>query len=445
MIKYFFLILISFSIPLIKPENIIELKFEENSLNGQQIINICVGKKDQCVDLVLDINSGHTFVQSINNPMSDIEKINEKSSNIEILSKNEILRFINQKTINSNLIQSSIFIKKEEIKNIKYHSAIESKDFGFINGIFGLGYSTDLKESEINILTQLKETKQIDNKSYYIKYTEYQKGLLKLGFIPDFVDDYEKTGYCENELTFFGEWGCNIKGILIGNNTYDEHMIKVEDQRFIFDYNSPKNLFPISYLLKLEKEYFGIYIKRGDCFFGFKNEYYTFTCNNKEIKSLSDLIIITEYWAINFPTKELFTYNIVDKEYEFNFYGKDDNDFFVFGIPLLKEMELAFFLDREEMYFTSSNKMRLIPIKKRTPPEKPIKPKKKDNENKSDNSHIDEDFSFLKGIIKFLIIFIIILIILYLGLLIMRQCRKKNYVDPNFFHKVGSELLNENE
>jgi hypothetical protein len=97
------------------------------------------------------------------------------------------------------------------------------------------------------------------------------------------------------------------------------------------------------------------------------------------------------------------------------------------------------------MYFTSSNKMRLIPIKKRTPPEKPIKPKKKDNENKSDNSHIDEDFSFLKGIIKFLIIFIIILIILYLGLLIMRQCRKKNYVDPNFFHKVGSELLNENE
>ena len=128
---------------------------------------------------------------------------------------------------------------------------------------------------------------------------------------------------------------------------------------------------------------------------------------------------------------------------KFNFYGIDDNDFFVFGIPLLKEMELAFFLDREEMYFKSSNNKRLISIKKRTPPEKPIKPKKKDNENNSDNSHIDEDFSFLKGIIKFLIIIIIILIILYLGLLTLRLFKKKKYYDSNYFYKAG-ELLNEN-
>ncbi len=97
------------------------------------------------------------------------------------------------------------------------------------------------------------------------------------------------------------------------------------------------------------------------------------------------------------------------------------------------------------MYFTTSPKNRITQVQKRTPPETPIKPKKNDNDNNSDNTHLDEDYRFLKGIIKFLIIFIIILIILYLGLLIMRQCRKKNYVDPNFFHKVGSELLNENE
>ncbi len=445
MIKYFFLILISFSFHFIKPDNIIELKFAEDTSNGPQIINICVGKKDQCIDLVLDINTGHTFIQSINNPMSDIEKINEKSSNIEILSKNEKLRFINKKSIDSNLIQSSIFINKKEIKNIKYHSAIQSEDFGFINGILGLGYSTDLKESEINLLTQLKESKQIDYQSYYIKYTELQKGTLKLGYIPDFVDDYENTFYCENEMTFYGEWGCQINGILIGDDILKDKMIKIEADSFIFDYNSPKNLFPVSYLLKLEKEYFGIYIKRGDCFFGIKNDYYTFTCDNKEVMSLPDISIVTEYWAINFPINELFTYNIADREYEFNFYGIDDNEYFVFGIPLLKEIELGLFLDREEMYFKTSNKNRITQVKKRTPPEKPIKPKKNDNDNNSDNTHIDEDYRFLKGIIKFLIIIIIILIILYLGLLTLRLCQKKKFVDSNYFYKAGHELFNENE
>ena len=444
MIKYFFLILISFSFPFIKPDNIIELSFEEKSLNGPQIINICIAKKDQCINLVLDINSGHTFVQSINNPMNDIKKINEKSTGIEILSKNEKLRFINEKTIDSNLIQSSIFLYKEEIKNIKYHSAFESKDFGLINGIFGLGYSTDSRELEINILTQLKELKKIDYKSYYIKYTQYNKGTLKLGYIPDFVDDYEKTGFCENEMTFFGEWGCEIKGILFGNNIINDKMIKVENQKFIFDYNSHKNLFPVSYLLKLEKEYFGIYIKRGDCFFGIKKGYYTFTCLNKEVMSLYEITIVSEYWAINFSNNDLFTYNIVDKEYEFNFYGIDDNEYFVFGIPLLKEMELALFLDREEMYFKSTNKNRLIKVKNRTPSDEPIKPKPKDNKDYPPDPVVPEDdFTFLKGFIRFLVIIIIVLIILYLGLLTLRLFKKKKYYDSNYFYKAG-ELLNEN-
>ncbi len=444
----FITLIILFQILISLTNQYIELEFKEDKLTNNQKVEICFGIKEQCFNLILDINSIYSFVQNYKNPLTDVKKINEDLGNIETKSKNERLRFPYGKSIKSNILQSSIFINSKEIKNITYASAIESEDFGSIDGIFGLGYSSDKKSFERNIIGQLGNLKKISDKVYTISYSN-NIGTIKIGYIPNnYIDNYLNIGFCAIEISLLGEWSCSLNGILLGTDLKSDKLIEVQDQKFTFDYNSPKIIFPVSYLLKLEKEYFGIYVKRGDCYFGLKNDYYTFTCKNKEVTQLYDITLKTDYWGITIPIQDLFIYDLKESEYDFQIFGKDDINSFIIGMPILKDMELVFNYDREEILFSSKNKDRLVQFDKRPQPSEPIKPTKDLEEEKvvpeNNKENTKEDVSVFVFIIKVLISIVIVLVILYVGLIILRNIRKKKFVDPNFYYKATQELFSEN-
>ena len=62
-------------------------------------------------------------------------------------------------------------------------------------------------------------------------------------------------------------------------------------------------------------------------------------------------------WGINIPQEQLFTYDPVDKEYEFVLYGKDGYDGFAIGTNIMKNYIMIFDESNQNIGFYSQSNL----------------------------------------------------------------------------------------
>ena len=235
-------------------------------------------------------------------------------------------------------------IDRSDVGAFNFVSASNSDAFSGINGMIAMGYSQSGNDDKFAFLSQLKENNVIQHKVITIEFKK-NSGQFTIGKLPkEAVNDYNNYGTCdltpENKADDSNKraWYCNVNGIIIGKNKKTDIVYDFATKKAKFDLTVSRTIVPIAYLLRLEREYFTKQIESGECNFGFKSVgtgYYAFTCESDNY-DLSDITIMFDKWGINIPQDQLFTYDSVDKEYEFEHY-----EFFQSGISAFLDVVLT--------------------------------------------------------------------------------------------------------
>ncbi len=481
--KFIFFLIYLFQI---SKSEISEIEITEN--NYIQHIQICLTQENQCFNTIVDINSLYTWIPSSENKINFQKVFYEKSSDINIINDNVTVMYEdNKRKLNGKILSTKCLIANNNFNNFNFIN-VYSTEYIYdkkLEGYFGLGYPFTNEGKIYSSLMNFEKNNYINKKVFSIYYKE-NKGKLLLGRIPNEINNDNKNfGFCNIENNFkndFGIWFCQIKGIILGK-TMKDIIIDFEDNnnnKIRFDYNLNKTLFPINYILKIEQVYFHNLIESGDCNFGVKKNYFTFTCSENNYNELTDLtLLLNNNIGLFISKNDLFIYDEIDKEYEFIFYSKDGVNDFSLGSDLLKKYYMVFNMDDNQIGFYN-NQNKLIKFnneeeerkkeeeekkkkeeeekrkkeyeeerkkeeeekKKKEEEEKrkkeeeekkkdnPINPNNNDKKNEKNN---DGGFSFGKFI---LIIFI--LIILFIGFRYYR--RKKS--SSGYYYKAANELFN---
>ena len=473
----FFIFFINFILSL---PNIFIKEDQNYNLN----IDIYLGTDKQYFSLILDNNFISIWVNNVNNDMQIDRKYNNESSKESKLLENNIEIQYENKKLYCDLISDNFYLNNNNnneqiLKNFNFLS-ISKIDYSYdkFEGYFGLGYTINSDEKKYSLIHQLYENNIISKKLYSINFISNTEGEISFNIPSEIINSKDHLGSCGLTVpiiknNFYSTWQCNINGLLFGIKKNSDKILYYNEKNIIFSYKDKKTLFPINLLIQLEKEYFGNLIESGDCNFGVKNDkltkklFYTFTCHSDSYnimkEKLNDLSFIIGDYAIYFPFEELFIYDDVDKEYEFVFYGKENEDNFILSSYHLKHLFMIF--DYEETNIKFYNKKYVFNLNNGAPEkEKENEEKnndknddekdweKKENENKfvpeendDEDVVVNEKKGFKYYLFKFISKLFIILLIIVIIFFIFRYYRRKKYSDPSFFYKATEELFDDGE
>ena len=359
--KFIFFLIYLFQI---SKSEISEIEITEN--NYIQHIQICLTQENQCFNTIVDINSLYTWIPGSENKINFQKVFYEKSSDINIINDNITVMYEdNKRKINGKILSSKCLIANNNFNNFNFIN-VYSTEYIYdkkLEGYFGLGYPFTNEGKVYSSLMNFEKNNYINKKVFSIYYKE-NKGKLLLGRIPNEINNDNKNfGFCNIENNFkndFGIWFCQIKGLILGK-TMKDTIIDFEDNnnKIRFDYNLNKTLFPINYILKIEQIYFHNLIEKGDCNFGVKKNYFTFTCSENNYNELTDLtLLLNNNIGLFISKNDLFIYDEIDKEYEFIFYSKDGVKDFSLGSDLLKKYYMVFNMDDNQIgFYNNQNKL----------------------------------------------------------------------------------------
>ena len=506
---------ISFDFNIIGKQGSNLISFSENpslsiQYDNQAVLGeFCFGSDNQCFDMQIDMNSLTTWVADSENKQSSINRFNKKRSETCQIGKEVEIEYEDGRKISGYNVQDKLKIGDTSIDSFSFISAVDSKDFSDINGMISLGCSGGGSDEKYSLLSQLADKGIIKHKVVTVEFVKQTKGTLTIGKLPpEAISDYKNYGTCDIEsektvdkitTTVDRPWYCNVKGLIIGRDPKRDTVYDFAVKKGKFDLTTNKTFLPLTYLLKMNKEYFSNLMSAGECNFGFKEGYYTFTCI-KDNYDLPAITIMFEKWGIYIPKEDLFTYDSNDEEYEFIFYGKEGNDGFVIGTDIMKHFVMVFDESNKNIGFYSPNQNNLVkltdeplsppksyddssstpnpPIKPILTPDEPDKPKPlipeepgnngekrpilrpDSGENNNDKDPIrppeiidpnqggarvipEDEEGFFGKFLKTAGILFLILGVLFIGWLGLRFYRRKKYSDPTYYYKVTDEMFNE--
>lgn len=473
----------------------LSVTLEDQGIQGE----FCFGTKSQCFDMLIDLNSLTSWVADSSNSQKKIDTFNMEDSSSCRKGGDTNLVYEDGRKVSGTYVQDKMSIDRTDVGAFNFVTAKESSAFSGINGMISMGYSQSGSDDKYAFLSQLKENNIIQHKVISIEFGK-SSGTFTIGKLPkEAMNDYNNYGTCdlipENraEDTNKRAWYCNVNGIIIGKNKNTDVVYDFATKKAKFDLTVSRTIVPIAYLLRLERKYFTKQIDSGECNFGFKSVgsgYYAFTCESDKY-DLSDITIMFDKWGINIPQDELFTYDPVDKEYEFVLYGKDGYDGFAIGTNVMKNFIMVFDESNQNIgFYSQSNLVKFTSESLQPPksyedgsrPNKPlivdpddggkkpplINPDGGDNNNKplitdsGDKENeggyrpptlIDpdkpgtiipqEEEGFWGKFFKTIGMLLLILGLVFVGWLGFRYYRRKKYSDPTYYYKVTDEMFNE--
>ena len=302
---------ISFDFNIIGKQGSNLISFSENpslsiQYDNQAVLGeFCFGSDNQCFDMQIDMNSLTTWVADSENKQSSINRFNKKRSETCQIGKEVEIEYEDGRKISGYNVQDKLKIGDTSIDSFSFISAVDSKDFSDINGMISLGCSNGGSDEKYSLLSQLADKGIIKHKVVTVEFVKQTKGTLTIGKLPpEAVSDYNNYGTCDIEsektvdkivTTVDRPWYCNVKGLIIGRDPKRDTVYDFAVKKGKFDLTTNKTFLPLTYLLKMNKEYFSNLMKAGECNFGFKEGYYTFTCI-KDNYDLPAITIMFEKW-----------------------------------------------------------------------------------------------------------------------------------------------------
>ena len=336
-------------------------------------INLCIGTPCQHIHMHLFFSSCVSFIhESVSKETSVNDYIHSKSSTYEIISNEkhkEEYDLLNYAVLGL-LTRDNFQITTTNFLHINRYEPIKNNTnsyFYYTNDdkhqcLLSLCYISDEEQKSFSVL------EQIDLKYKVITITEHNVIFGKADAIVKDLPHFGKCALINNDHMQNNNknqfWECNLFGLSFHNAQSNITLFntKLHDGVIMFEYGLNKTFFPIEMLLAFETDIFGEAIENDICAFGIKNDLYTFTCNDKILETeipLLDLEI--DSFIMTIKTKDLLTYDNVNKEYEFGVYAADSNSKFILGKNVLEKYTLIY--DKTHAYFGIYNKDNINYIK----------------------------------------------------------------------------------
>ena len=330
------------------------------------LLNLCVGNPKQCFNFLLQTNSFHILISDIDSELITCKnKFQWRNSTTLIKRQVETtLRYYNTKVVGWEAIDE--FFKGElEEENYSYGKLLflvisQGGKYTTEEGILGLGYNPSDTEKKYSFIHQLFNKGVIPHKVFSHKLLDDKNGKISIGKIPEnIVTDYHHYGRCKaldkirNGKNYKNNnWECHLDYIIFGNNKMevkgvDINFLAIRRRSFL-----PKNIFNIFY-----ENYFKQYINDGKCVIYNdieEEEVYSYLeCDSNVI--FEPLTLVFGDWQITFNDKDLFEISIDGLKKKFVFCQKKNYEKFLFGLSILKKMEIVYDYANKEIGFYSEN------------------------------------------------------------------------------------------
>ena len=351
-----------------KLKSFLEIPSETN-YDYDTVINVCFGTSPQCFDLLIHTNSFYLWVQEKNakKSLSDQKFDYTKSSTIS-KSTQYSEYFIEDEKIKGVEAKDILTINGRKLCRINFLIIDKPSYFNNIAGMIGLGYMPTTSEKKFSILSQLFENNIIPHKVFSQKYKNEYHGQLTIGEIPKYiVNDYKNYGRCEakDKETPYNKyrnnnWECQLYYIFFNkdfnNKYYFFDKAKPElNLNIIFLSYRKKTLIPVNIFSLISNIYFEKGINSGKCKEKIEEEYTFIECDNDYDPEEGSITIGFEYWEITFNKNVLFKNSEDGKTKQFLLYHKENNEKFILGRSLLKELEIVYDYANREIGFYSNN------------------------------------------------------------------------------------------
>ena len=331
------------------------------------LLRLCVGKPKQCFRFLMQTNSFHILLSDIDSKLITCEnKFEWRKSSTLIKKQIEVtLRYYNTKVIGWEAIDE-FFKGVNDDESDSYGKLLflvisQGGKYTKEEGILGLGYDPSDDEKKFSFIHQLYNKGKIPHKVFSHKLLDNENGVITIGAIPqNIVNDYFHYGRCKaldkirNGKNYKNNnWECHLDYIIFGNNKIEIDGLNINFLAFRKKSFLPKKIFTIFY-----ENYFKKYIDDGLCII--------YNANNEEDQTYSylecvsfiifePLSLVFGDWQITFKDEDLFQISIDGLKKRFIFCQKENYEKFLFGLSILRKVEMVYDYANKEVGFYSEN------------------------------------------------------------------------------------------
>lgn len=332
---------------------------------GLYALQLSIGYPQHDFLLLVDTSSKFTWVRGTNCTFcAYTDNIYDEEASISVIHQDEIpyTTMVDIKgSVSGNILYDDIKIGDFYATKVEMLVASEDEYQECADGVLSLKYPKDPNDVR-NILNKLFKSGFIKNKILYFNFEDEMAGNLRIGNVPDYINDNNKnysTCYIHDNNN---NWNCLLTHLLLDDN-YNFYQANVIDATAIFSTG-------------LEK----IYVPRNTLDLFINNYFKTFpdydekSCMTKTISGIHQIYCLRNFlnfkgpsihfimngYAYRIPFDELFedvytdSYNSY-KLFRIEFYETEKNEWY-FGTIFLKQYEVVFDAENKEIGFYGDNK-----------------------------------------------------------------------------------------
>lgn len=423
--KYFHLLSLSL---LITYSNAFSIVSPIQEQSPYLVTEVCYGTPTQCFSTAISFSSCKSFISgNLNTPYKPTKsKTYKSSSDGEINISYDVLG----KSITGQKAFDTLSISNRKIGSNQFYLATNTKDFQNVNGLLTLCPSNEGEQSNTPVISNITP--------HHVISVYYNEKIIYGALPTTVVKDYKSYGTCEllsNSLESLAtpnqKWECFIEGVSYGTHSISS-IDALPNTRIAFDNGYDLSLAPFDYLLHLEKNLFNSLIKENKCIFGIKNGLFTFSCGSDMYLDKNVNLVIGN-WLIKLSSKDLFTYDENEDEFDFVFRSRIDNNQFVLGNNVLKKLITVYDASNNCVGFYNTQIVEYIGNSKLVAPkafETPVDPSKVSSSGKA-----------IIGFVKFVGFVLLCGLMLLLSFLVFRYFRRKRFPDQSHYYKVTDDLF----
>ena len=388
---------------------------------------ICLGTPPECTHAVSYFSSCKSFIADSTASLEVSHTYLIGNSKTYSLIKptpiDYTYNFIN-KQITGVIIKDRISISNYDIGDLQLLHASKFDNFKGLEALIGFCHEDNEPNHPFSFLDLVKPHSVIS----------IEEKTLIIGRLPEIViSNYKQYGNCKID-NISEKWQCDTDGFIISDIYVEEGVESFDNNKVVFDYGVEKSLVSLHFLLFLEKVYFPKLIASNECIFGFKNNYYTFTCGNNNY-DLKPINFIFGDWIMKLTPDMLFSEK--DGEYEFNLYAIDGLDDFVLGRNILKQFTIVYDKTNNNFGFYHAKNVNYIgkgEIKPPTTYEDPDTPITPGTDPVPGKSGVSKFFKAV-GIVLLIGVGVII------AFFVFRYFRRKRFPDQSYYYKATDDLF----
>jgi hypothetical protein len=209
----------------------------------------------------------------------------------------------------------------------------------------------------------LYKNEHISHLSFSLIHTEYKKGKIIFGLLPqELASQHKYNGQCKVTKSTYGTWGCELSHVFIDDISYVYNNIYYTNSHYAcFDSGISGIHVPQDFFEFVMKHVFSEYIKTNKCKDVLFSEQMFFTCDNDVLEMLPTLSFVFDGKGYVVHMKEMFSFFGETADFVMGV-NRIKKDVFLFGNTFVSLFNMTFDYENGIVGFYSQNEGSVIDV-----------------------------------------------------------------------------------